>query len=177
MKKNSILFLFTFICFILQSTLFQKLTFGGVSPNLLIIVVASFGFMLGKKTGLILGFMCGILIDMFFGGYIGFYALIYMLVGYWNGFFRRAFYPEDIKLPIVLILLSDFMIEFLTYLFSFLMRGKIEFGQYIIEIFIPSLLYTMLIAFVLYPIILSLNRYFENLHKRSARKFGEETEE
>jgi len=177
MKKKIILFLFTFICFLLQSTVFKNITFGGVGPNLLIIVVASFGFMLGKKTGLILGFISGILIDLFFGTYIGFYALIYMLVGYWNGFFKRAFYPEDIKLPIILIIVSDFILEFLTYLFGFLMRGKIEVGYYFTKIFVPSLLYTMLIAFALYPIILCLNRYFEKLHRRSERKFGEESEE
>lgn len=177
MKKKIILFLFIFICFILQSTLFKNITFVGVGPNLLIVAVSSFGFMSGKKTGLILGFISGLLIDLFFGTYIGFYALIYMLVGYWNGFFRRAFYPEDIKLPIILIVLSDFIIEFFTYLFSFLLRGKIEIGYYFIHIFVPSLLYTMVIAFALYPIILFLNRYFEKNHRRSARKFGEETEE
>jgi rod shape-determining protein MreD len=177
MKKKMILFLFTFLCFLLQSTVFRNITFGGVGPNLLIVVVASFGFMLGKKTGLILGFMSGIWIDIFFGSYLGFYALIYMLVGYWNGFFRRAFYPEDIKLPIILILVSDFILEFFTYLFSFLLRGKIETGYYFTHVFVPSILYTMIIAFVLYPIILFLNRYFEKVHRRSARKFGMETEE
>lgn len=173
MKKNSILFLFIFLCFLLQTTVFKNITFNGIGPNLLIIAVSSFGFMYGKKTGLIFGFMAGLLIDLFFGYYFGFYALLYMLIGYWNGMFRRVFYPEDIKLPILLILISDFVLEFITYLFSFLLRGKIEFIYYLLNVFLPAVLYTMVIAFILYPIILLINRRFEKGRKRSADKLGE----
>lgn len=173
MKKNSILFLFIFLCFLLQTTVFKNITFNGIGPNLLIIAVASFGFMYGKKTGLVFGFMAGLLIDLFFGYFFGFYALLYMLIGYWNGMFKRVFYPEDIKLPILLILISDFILEFITYLFSFLLRGKIEFGYYLLNVFLPAILYTMVIAFILYPIILVINRRFEKSRKRSADKLGE----
>ena len=59
--------------------------------------------MRGRKTGLIVGFFCGLLMDLFFGSVIGFYSLIMMYIGYSNGLFRRIFYPEDIKLPLILI--------------------------------------------------------------------------
>ncbi len=177
MKKKLILFLFILICFILQTTVLKYISFAGIIPNIMVVAIASFGFMNGRKTGLILGFICGFMIDVLYGSFFGFHALIYMLVGYGNGIYRRAFYPEDLKLPVILILLSDLFVEFATYVFGFLFRGRIDFGQYVIQIFLPSLIYTMLAVFVMYPIILALNHYFENLHKRSARKFGEETEE
>lgn len=173
MKKNSILFLFIFFCFLLQTTVFRNITFNGIGPNLLIILVASFGFMYGKKTGLVFGFIAGLLIDLFFGSFFGFYALVYMLIGYWNGMFRRVFYPEDIKLPILLILMSNFVLEFITYLFSFLLRGKIEFTYYLLNVFLPSILYTMVIAFILYPLVLVINRYLGKDRKRSAKELGE----
>jgi len=59
--------------------------------------------MRGKKEGLYIGFFTGILLDIFSGSVIGINALIYMYIGYLNGYFRKMFYPEDIKLPMLLI--------------------------------------------------------------------------
>ena len=87
---------------------FQGLDFGGIVPNLMIVLTASFGFMRGEKTGLLIGFFCGLLVDIFFASVIGFYALLYMYIGYMNGKFAQIFYPQDIKLPVALILCSDF---------------------------------------------------------------------
>ena len=97
MKRNIAAVALVILFFILQSTLFQTLHFGGISPNLLIILTASFGFMCGKKYGLVVGFFCGLLTDIFFGNVIGLYALIYMYIGYANGFFNSIFYQNDIK--------------------------------------------------------------------------------
>ena len=72
-------------------------------PNIMIVLTASFGFMRGEKTGLIMGFACGFLSDIFFGNVLGLNAMIYMYIGYANGKFNRIFYQEDIKLPLGLI--------------------------------------------------------------------------
>ncbi len=88
MKKNIILFLVILASFILQTTLFQVLDFGGISPNLLMIVTASYGFMFDKKYGMVTGFFCGLLMDIFYGSVLGFYALIYLYIGAANGSFQ-----------------------------------------------------------------------------------------
>ena len=44
------------LCFVLQSTVFKELAFGGIVPNLMIVLTASYGFMRGEKSGLIVGF-------------------------------------------------------------------------------------------------------------------------
>ena len=78
MRRKLTVFLIIYVCYLLQTTLFQVLTFASIAPNLLIIVVASFGFMRGKREGLFIGFFCGLLMDIFGGGVLGFYALLYM---------------------------------------------------------------------------------------------------
>ena len=70
------------VCFLLETTVFQKLAFASIIPNLLIIVTSSFGFMRGQKEGMIIGFFCGLLKDILGGNLLGFYALIYMPVSY-----------------------------------------------------------------------------------------------
>jgi rod shape-determining protein MreD len=160
------------VCFVLQSTLFQSLAIGSISPNLLIVVTASFGFMRGRKEGMLVGFFCGLLVDIFFGSILGFYALLYVYVGFVNGFFRRIFYPEDIKLPMLLIGASDFCLNVLIYFFQFLFRGRMDFGYYLTRIILPELIYTIVVTLVLYYILLKINRHLEEIEKRSASKFG-----
>ena len=70
-----------------------------------------------------IGFFCGLLLDIFFGSVIGFYALVYAYIGYINGLFRKSFFPDDIKLPLFLISASDFCYNILVYLFLFFLRG------------------------------------------------------
>lgn len=137
----------------------------------MIIVTATFGFMRGKKEGLIVGFISGLLIDIMFGDLIGFYALIYTVLGYANGYFRRIFYSDDIKLPLVLIAASDFIYGHLVCLFMFIMRSRFNYFYYLGTIILPELIYTILITLGLYQVILFINKKLEDEEKRSASKF------
>ena len=170
-RRPLVTVLIVIICFLLESTIFQSLSFASITPNLLIVVTASFGFMRGKKEGMLVGFLSGLIIDVFFGDLIGFYALIYMALGYVNGFFKRIFYPDDIKLPLILISASDFVLGNLVFVFLFVMRSKFDYWYYLGHIIIPELIYTVLVTLVLYQIILHLNQALEAEEKRSASKF------
>ena len=49
MRRKITVFLIIAVCYLLQSTVFQALSFASISPNLMIVVVSAFGFMRGKK--------------------------------------------------------------------------------------------------------------------------------
>ena len=171
MKRMLVTAFFIFICFLMQCTVFRALAFGGIVPNLLIVLTASFGFMRGEKNGLFIGFFSGLLIDIFFGSVIGFYALLYMYIGYANGKFSAIFYPEDIKLPITLILCSDFFYGIICYVILFLLRGKFDFSYYLVHIIFPEMVYTVVVTLFLYPVVLRVNRGLERGEKRGEKKF------
>ena len=171
MKRKLVTFGIILVCFLLESTLFKKIAFLTVTPNLLIVVTSAFGFMRGKKEGMTVGFISGLLIDIMFSDLIGFYALIFMVIGYANGFFRKIFYDEDIKLPIMLIAASDFLYGHLVFIFMFMMRSRFHYFYYLTNIIIPELIYTILVTLILYQIILSINKKLEAKEKRSASKF------
>jgi rod shape-determining protein MreD len=137
----------------------------------MIIVVSSFGLMRGNKEGMWVGFFCGLLIDIFFGFYLGVYALLYMYIGYFNGMFQKRFYPDDIKLPMILIGSSDVINNIIIYLVMFLMRKRTDFLYYFTSIIIPELIYTMVITIFLYFILLKINQRLEEYEKRRAIKF------
>ena len=67
MRRKIVLAITIIVCFLLQTTLFQSLSVASISPNLLIVVTAAFGFMRGRKEGMFVGFFCGLLMDLFFG--------------------------------------------------------------------------------------------------------------
>ncbi len=161
---------FVIICFLLQCTVFPSLDFGGIIPNLMIIVTASYGFMRGRKSGLLVGFFSGLLMDIFFGDILGFYALIYMYIGYLNGIFRKMFYPEDIKLPIALIVGSDFIYNIAIYILTFFLKGRFQFLYYFLNIIIPEMVYTIIVTCVLYPLLLLVESRLEWREKEGASK-------
>jgi rod shape-determining protein MreD len=171
MLRKIVLFLIISICFVLQTTTFQTLSFANIAPNLLIVAVASFGLMRGKKEGMYIGFFSGLLIDIFCGFYLGIYALLYMYVGYLTGLFQKRFYPEDIKLPLIIISASDLISNMIVYVFLFLTRSRYDFVYYLKSVIIPEFVYTTIITIFLYLLLLKINQKLEAYEKRRAIKF------
>ena len=71
MKRVIILGILITICFVLQTALFPFLEIAGIAPDLMLILTVSFGLMRGRKEGMLVGFFCGFLYDVYFGYAIG----------------------------------------------------------------------------------------------------------
>lgn len=171
MLRKFIVTIFILVCFVLQCSVFGSLAFAGIIPNLMIVLTSSFGFMRGEKEGLIIGFFCGLLSDVYFGSFLGFYALLLMYIGFLNGKFSKIFYPEDIKLPMALIITSDLSYGIICYILMFMLRGRLEFSYYFTHVILPEAMYTIVITLFLYPFILKVNEKLEAHERRRAQKF------
>lgn len=157
---------FIVILFVLQSTLFQWLALANVSPNLLLILTVSCGLIHGKNEGMLTGFFCGLLLDVFFADVVGFHALIYMGMGYLSGIFNAIFFEDDVKLPMILMFASELLYGIVIYVFRFLLRNRLSFGYYFLHVIIPELMYTIVVMIVLYRIILGVSRFVDRIGKR-----------
>ena len=157
--------------YLLQCSAFPALEIGGIKPNLMLIVTASFGFMRGPREGMVVGIFSGLLIDIQSGNMIGFYSLIYLVAGYLNGLFEQIYFDEDIKLPLFLIAASDLLYGLCIYVFTFLLRSDFNFLYYLNRIIIPEAIYTIVITLGVYPQLLFINHKLEAVEKRSASKF------
>lgn len=162
-KRNLLIALAIVVCFLLQTTVFKALSFNGISPNLLIVLTVGVALMYGRKCGILTGFFSGLLIDMYFGTALCFYALIYMYIGYINGFFNRIFFEDDLKLPILLITASDLVFGVICYTLLYLLRGRFHFDYYFLHIILPEIAYTIVTGIFLYPLLLLV-------HNRSIRE-------
>ena len=170
--KRTVLYILVILaCFILQTTVFQTLSIGSIVPNLLLIATISFGFMRGKITGIWTGFFCGILKDLFYGNLLGFYALVYLCIGYGAGCCTKIFYDEEIRVPMFLVAAGDLIYGLAVYGFQFLMRGRIEIFFYLRRIIIPEAIYTVLITVVLYKLLFILNKKLTELEMKERDSF------
>ena len=81
MKRIVLNILLMLLAFTIQNGIFPLLPFLAATPNLLLILTFSFGFIYGKEAGLLYGLLAGILLDLFYSGPFGYYTLLYIHIG------------------------------------------------------------------------------------------------
>ena len=158
MRRVIVTFILILGTFLLQCTVFQSIPLIRTTPNLLLILTVSFGIMRGKKAGLLTGFVSGLFIDLFYSNLFGFYALIYMYIGYLNGFLCKVFFDEDVKIPMLLVAISDFGFNLLFYVIQFAFRMRFDFTAYLRYTIIPEVIYTVLLSIILYRVYFLINK-------------------
>ena len=150
MKDKIGLLILLLACFTTQCTVMDFVSIGSIRPNLLIILCVSTGLIRGRKTGLWAGFFSGLLTDLFFGSLFGFYALVYMYVGYFCGYAHQYFYDDDLRVPVVMTAFADLIFNIAVYGLAFLLRGRLGFSRYFLRIILPEVFYTSLVSFLVY---------------------------
>lgn len=138
---------------VLQCSVLPWIQIGGITPNLMLITSAAFGLILGDMYGLLTGLACGLLYDILFGTMFGFTGAVLALCGYLCGQFKRVLYVEGIRFPLILIALFDLMYGFLNYVFLFMFRNRLFFGTYMAQIVLPEIVYTIVLAVPVYPLM------------------------
>ena len=158
MKRKILIGLLCFLAALLQTTLMSYVQVASIRPNLPVILTASFALMCGSRTGMTIGFATGILLDLFGGGILGFYALIYTWIGYAAGYTYRIFYDDDIKTPLLLIGICDICYGLYQYVTTFMIRGRVNVFFYLGRVIIPEMIYTVIFAVFLYQLNYYVNR-------------------
>ena len=159
----SLILLFTNI---LQGTYFQGFEIRGVIPNFYIIVIVSFALLRGSKEGAIVGFFAGLLQDIYYGTTVGFYALLGVYIGYFSGKINKSFYRENFFLPLILTIVSSFFYDMAIYIFTYLIRGRIQISYYFYNIILPGVVYTGVFSIFIYQGIYFLNEKLEIREKK-----------
>ena len=104
---------------------------------------------------------------MFYGSVIGPYALLYMYLGYINGFFHRVYYMEDLLLPMIMAGVNDLAYNLIVYIVSYLMRNRLDIGFYFLHVILPEVVYTMLMTLIIYKPLVKINRWLKQKEEGS----------
>lgn len=155
-------------CFLLQTSVFDMVRLAGITPNILIVLTCSTAVMRGQKAGMLTGFFSGLLLDIFFGKYLGAYAFLFMIFGFVDGFFHRMYYSDDNVLPLILIGSNDLIYGLLMYVAAGLLHRHLHFLYYLRAVILPELVYTVAVAIILYRLLLRINDRLSRTEQGSA---------
>ena len=140
MKSKVVFFLTVVVCFLLQSTVMDLISIGSVTPNLMLVLCVS----------------------------IGFYALIYMYIGYLSGYAHRIYYDDDVKVPMFLTAGADLLYNLAVYGLQFLLRGRLGLRTYLYRIIIPEMFYTVFITLIVYRLFRYINYRYMNIARKES---------
>jgi len=166
MKRIIFNVLLIILAFTIQNCIFPMLPFLSAAPNLLLILTFSFGFIRGKQAGMFYGLFAGLLLDLFYSGPFGFYALLYIYIGYINGICTKYYYEDYITLPLILSVINELVYNLYIHVFRFLIRGRLDLSYYFWEIMVPEIIFTVVTTLLVYRMFLYITRKIEELAKR-----------
>lgn len=104
------------IAWLLQSSFLEIIAVAGVKPDLVMLIIVLYGFLLGPREGAFLGYIGGLVEDLIFGQYIGLSALSSMVAGYLAGVAGERLYRENILVASMVTFfatLAGFLVNYL----------------------------------------------------------------
>lgn len=140
------------LCYVLQSSVWTELSMGNTTADLLMIIVVAAAYINGSNSGIVYGFCAGMIMDLTYGTHLGFCALLYLFAGFLAGLFHRFYRKDDNVTPLALVALCVFLYMNVYYITEFMIRGRLDYGFYLKDIILPKVVYTVLIASVLYKL-------------------------
>ena len=153
------------ITYLLQINLFTWFTIAGVKPNLFIILTMFIGLYAGRKMGLAMGAIFGIILDILGSNIIGISSLALGMVGFFGGYLDKNL-SKDSKITVLLLTMGfTAAYEIIIYLYkSMVLSSYIE-----ILIFIRTLLieviYNTILTIILYPLMQKFGYKMEDIFK------------
>jgi|SRR5690554_2080252 len=154
--RGLILFGVLLLSIALQSTVLAKLSFLGVTPDLILVIVVCYGLLHGPIKGLFLGLLGGFLLDLTGGGILGIHTLAKAALGYGAGFLEKTVFKDNVLVPVLALLVATIAqgIIALTILIPFDWQGRFwtHFGYTVL----PLSVYNSILTFPVYHIMLKL---------------------
>ncbi len=151
MKKISV-FLMLFIGLFLQITVFSRLKILGIKPDLILIIVLGIAFFQGSYRGMAVGFLGGLLEDVFSGANLGTNALSKVLCGFLASVIGRRVY-ENVGTQAVLILLFSLLDRIFNLAILFFSGAAVSISFSFIPQTIVYMLYNLAIGILIFPLI------------------------
>ena len=158
MRKNLIMVLLILGTFLVQSTLRAVIPAQYTIPDLLLILTCSMGLMRGKESGMLTGFFCGLLYDLFYGSVFGFTALCFLYIGFANGTLYKVFFDEDIRVPMATVGLSELAYKLALFVVEYFLYKRYRFGAYMKGMILPAVIASVLFSIFLYTLFRLINK-------------------
>ncbi|MDP1809388.1 MAG: rod shape-determining protein MreD [Actinomycetota bacterium] len=139
------------VAFICQAAVVPFISIGPIKPDIILIIVASFGFLDGAAPGAVGGFLGGLLQDLLTIRGIGLEVLIKTIVGGFSGRVERTILGNSPIMPMLAIGGVSIVSQILYIGLAFLTGERMELLTVMREVVLPSALYTATVGFFIFP--------------------------
>lgn len=171
MRKVIVTVLIIIINIILQATVFEHIAIMDIKPQTGIIIVVCLSFMRGDVEGMFIGAFSGLMQDLLFSPFIGLHTALCTVTGYLCGKFFAGFYNESVMIPALLVVVADFVHEFLYYTIIILTSGYVDFLHFLGTIILPEIVYTGILTVLLYKAFYVLNEKLIQVDENKRKLF------
>jgi len=146
------------VAYLVQSVLGPFLAIAGVVPNVVLVVVVSYGLLFGWRIGLGMGFLGGLLIDLTIGQLIGSHALALGLVGLTGGLVEERVFKDNVLLAVLGGIVGSLIGQVVMLLCIWLFGRSVSLVEFRSTL-LPSLIYDTLLCILVYRQIFKLYAY------------------
>lgn len=146
---------------LLQTSVLEVVSVAGIVPDLVMLIVVINGFLLGPREGAFLGYIGGIVEDLFLGEYIGLNAISKLAAGYLAGVAGERLYKENMLVASGVTFFATSAGLLVNYLLLFYLGLHVSPYYALLRLALPTAVYTALLA----PLV--FNRIFRFLQLRS----------
>ncbi|MDD5018452.1 MAG: rod shape-determining protein MreD [Eubacteriales bacterium] len=140
-------------------TFLPNINIAGISPDIIICVIASIAILEKSMAGAVIGLACGLILDLFFTGAIGFYAIPYFVTGAILFFVcTKLNYIDRYLLPVILASGAYLLKELIFALLAYMMNISFSFGYMLIRYILPEMLFTGVFMLLTHFIFIKIYR-------------------
>jgi rod shape-determining protein MreD len=119
---------------------------GRVTPDLILIMVISYGLLRGSDEGFIFGFLAGFFVDLLSGGIIGIGALSKMAAGFVAGLLEKTIFKDNLLIPLIAAFFGTLVFESFSVLMYMAFNSNYQFFHTLIFTILPLAFYNAIFA-------------------------------
>lgn len=150
MQLIKYIIIFIILLFI-EKNLLQLISINEITPDLILIFVVIISLREKRITSTFIGFVSGLIQDVFTTSFFGLSALTKLIIGFWGNFFQQ---PKK-KYNLLFYMTTFFVLVFaheLIYQIVFRLGSNIKFFRLFFYHAVPRMLYTLFLAAIVYLI-------------------------
>ena len=134
----------------IQAYLLNELTILGIASNIGIVFVCALGIASGSFVGATSGAFYGLFVDIMFGKALGFFLLLYLLIGILAGYLKSTISKENKYALSVMVFIGTALFEIITCVFSTVLYKTNLDLIYLVKVIAIEEIYNMFLTFILY---------------------------
>ena len=143
-----------FLLYVLENTPFLMPEFLSARPILLIPAAVSIAMYESETASMIIGLLCGLLIDFAGGGVLGFHALILCVFGFITARICETYIQTNFITGMIVCSLATIFSFVLHFIFAYVLLGYSYIGYVFLRHYLPMILYTLIFV----PVLFILNK-------------------